>query len=443
MIRTAIYARVSTEKQKKEGDSIAAQVSALREYINERDDHVNVGEYIDDGISGTKIERDQLQKLLDDVKAGGIDKIIFCKIDRWFRSIRHYINTQELLDKCGCNWLAIWEPIYDSSTAQGRLIINQMMSIAQFEAENTGQRIRQVFDYKRSKGEVLGGRLPYGYTAKDKILVPDENAQNVVDIFRHFVNTGSITETMRYASNQHGYSVSRKALKNTLTNKIYIGMRGNNQAYCQPIIDQDLWNSVQRGIKSDIKCSAKTTYVFAGILFCDNCGCRLVAATRSTKGKKYQFYRCKMRYNRTKAVCPNGKSLSEKQLERTLLDSIPTMIEEKRKQFAVEAETRPDPSKRIAAIKRKIDRLKDLYIAEEINLDEYKKDKAEYMKELEALEEVKAEPQKDYSKILTLFTPDLKDKYWTWEREERRAFWRQIIKEIRFDKDRNITVEFL
>ena len=443
MKRTAIYLRVSTSRQVQEGDSIPAQRDALRKYIDAHDDMIYAGEYLDDGISGTKADRDAYQHLLDDIQYKKIDLVLCTKLDRLHRGLRNFLIMQDIMEKAGCNWLAIWEPMYDSSTPQGKMIINTMVNLAQFEAENTGQRIRQVFDYKRSKGEVLGGRLPYGYTAKDKILVPDENAQNVVDIFRHFVNTGSITETMRYASNQHGYSVSRKALKNTLTNKIYIGMRGNNQAYCQPIIDLDLWNSVQRGIKSDIKCSAKTTYVFAGILFCDNCGCRLVAATRSTKGKKYQFYRCKMRYNRTKAVCPNGKSLSEKQLERTLLDSIPMMIEEKRKQFAVEAETRPDPSKRIAAIKRKIDRLKDLYIAEEINLDEYKKDKAEYMKELEALEEVKAEPQKDYSKILTLFTPDLKDKYWTWEREERRAFWRQIIKEIRFDKDRNITVEFL
>ena len=170
MIRTAIYCRVSIDKQFAEGDSVAAQLSALHEYINAHNDHVCVGEYIDGGSSGTKIDRDELQKLLQDVQNGKIDKIVFTKLDRWFRSIRHYINTQETLDKYNCSWLAIWEPIYDSSTPQGRLIINQLMSIAQFEAENTGQRVRQVIAYKIQSGEFVSGNPPLGYKVKTSIL---------------------------------------------------------------------------------------------------------------------------------------------------------------------------------------------------------------------------------------------------------------------------------
>ena len=148
MKRTAIYLRVSTDQQSREGDSIPAQRDALKKYIDEHDDLIFAGEYLDDGVSGTKLDRDELQRLLEDVKAGKIDLILVVKLDRWFRSIRHYINTQELLDKYNVGWTAIWEQIYDSTTPQGRLIINQMMSIAQFEAENTGQRIRQVFAWR-------------------------------------------------------------------------------------------------------------------------------------------------------------------------------------------------------------------------------------------------------------------------------------------------------
>ena len=126
-----------------------------------------------------------------------------------------------------------------------------------------------------------------------------------------------------------------------------------------------------------------------------------------------------------------------------LLDRIPDMIAEKQRQVRKEAESRPDPEKRITALKRRIDRLKELYLAEEIGLEEYRADKASYMAEIAELEKERSSKHDNYDRILTLFVPDLKDRYQTWEKEDRRHFWRQIIKEIRFDKDRNITVEFL
>ena len=125
MKRVAIYMRVSSFKQVQEGDSIAAQRSALTAYIAGRPDLVLAGEYLDDGVSGTKYsQRDELQRLLDDVRDGNIDLIIFTKLDRWFRSVRHYTATQEVLDKYNVQWTAIWEPIYDTTTPQGRLIVN-------------------------------------------------------------------------------------------------------------------------------------------------------------------------------------------------------------------------------------------------------------------------------------------------------------------------------
>ena len=116
MVRVAIYVRVSSDQQVKEGDSIPAQLDALRKYVNSRPDAVIAGEYIDDGVSGQKFTRDALQALLDAVKAGDVDLIAFTKLDRWFRSVRHYTATQETLDKHGVAWLAIWEPIYDTSS---------------------------------------------------------------------------------------------------------------------------------------------------------------------------------------------------------------------------------------------------------------------------------------------------------------------------------------
>ena len=160
MKRTALYVRVSTQTQVNEGDSIPAQREALMKYVADHADLELMGEYIDEGVSGRKYQRDELQRMLDDVQQGKIDLILVCKLDRLFRSLKWYIKTQEILDKCKVDWLAIYEPMYDTTTASGRLIINQMMSIAQFEAENTSQRIRSVFQYK-AKGCRFVSVLPF------------------------------------------------------------------------------------------------------------------------------------------------------------------------------------------------------------------------------------------------------------------------------------------
>lgn len=74
--KTAIYIRVSSDKQAHDGDSIGAQRDALMNYVNSHEDLVFAGEYLDDGISGTKYNRDELQRLLDDVRAGKVNLII-------------------------------------------------------------------------------------------------------------------------------------------------------------------------------------------------------------------------------------------------------------------------------------------------------------------------------------------------------------------------------
>ena len=99
MKRAAIYMRVSTQIQAKEGDSIPAQREALHKYIDSRPDLVCVGEYLDDGISGTKYDRDELQKMLSEVEDGKIDLIVVTKMDRLHRSLKNFLDMQDILDK--------------------------------------------------------------------------------------------------------------------------------------------------------------------------------------------------------------------------------------------------------------------------------------------------------------------------------------------------------
>ena len=449
MKKTAIYIRVSTDKQVQEGDSIPAQRNALVKYINDHNDMILTAEYVDDGVSGTRDDRTEFQKMLQDVKNGSIDVILVTKLDRLHRSLKNFLSMQEILDKNNCNWTAIWEPIYDSSTPQGRMIINTMVNLAQFEAEQTGQRIRQVQQFKVEKGEVISGTTPPGYKIENKHLVPDEHAADVASIFRYYSKVGKIDKAIYYAKDMDFVPHTDSSFKNMLKNTKYIGVfRGNNN-YCPAIVNRDLFEDVQRKLKMNICQGQRYAYIFSGLLVCEECGCKMAGASRirhrNADDLKVRLYRCQKRYNRVLDKCSNTKHLWEHKLEEYLLENIKTCISEyivscKEKQKPVS-----DSKQKIAKVNRKLTRLKELYVNDLISLDEYKSDKEQYEKELATLlEEQKAVKEPiNLDNLEKYLDMDIKGLYAPLTNEEKRYFWRSIIKEIHFDGQRNIRVIFL
>ncbi|MFV0560272.1 MAG: recombinase family protein, partial [Enterococcus sp.] len=141
MKRVALYIRVSSEQQAKHGDSLREQQDTLSEHVNANNDYKIYSTYIDDGISGQKLQRDEFTRLIEDVKSGLIDMILFTKLDRWFRSLKHYLNTEDILKAHNVTWLAVSQPFYDTSTPYGRTFINQVMSFAELEAQMTSERM--------------------------------------------------------------------------------------------------------------------------------------------------------------------------------------------------------------------------------------------------------------------------------------------------------------
>lgn len=162
-MKVFIYERVSSEEQAKHGYSLDAQHEALTEFCKTHD-HIILGEYRDEGISARKpyTKRPAMLQLLQDVETIKPDMILFTKLDRWFRNIREYYKVQDILDKNKVGWKAINEE-YDTSTASGRLYINIKLSIAQDEADRTGERIKDVQGQLVAQGKWLGGRTPFGY----------------------------------------------------------------------------------------------------------------------------------------------------------------------------------------------------------------------------------------------------------------------------------------
>lgn len=444
MKRTAIYMRVSSDRQAREGDSIPAQRDALRKYINERPDLTFAGEYLDDGISGTKADRDELQRLLEDVEQDRIDLILFVKLDRWFRSVRHYTATQEILDRHGVGWTAIWEPIYDTTTPAGRLIVNQMMSIAQFEAENTGQRIRQVQAYKVAQGEVISGSTPPGFSIENKRLVISEEAESVRQAFRAYDRTGSLSETMRICAGLPGLPRSKGTFKSMLRNTLYIGKHPRNDHFCEPIIPEDLFKRVNKGLGMNVKKSQKNVYIFSGLLRCGSCGCALGGNTRRRQRGNGKLeiipqYRCPKHYTRVPAQCTNTKVISETVLEDYLIERIRGEIGA----LVYDVQEAPirDTRAQAAALEAKLKRLKDLYVEELISLEEYKADREAYLEQLEELR-AGAPSETDLSGLRELLKTDFEDLYYDMSKPEKRRFWRAILKEIRFNEDRTIDLYF-
>ena len=441
MKRVALYCRVSTDRQVREGDSIAAQRDALEKYANEKGYFV-AGVFIDDGISGTKFqEREKLQELLNLIKTKKIDLVLITKLDRLFRSLNWYIRTQEMFNEYGVDWRAIWEPTYDTTTPQGRLIINEMMAISQFEAEHTSQRISDVFAYKKANREVISGKIPFGYKIENKHMVPDPDRAKVVQkVFDLYIQTGSMCETMRLTEGL-GLPKTQRAFKWLLKNRKYIGEAYGDSSYCEPIIDRQTFETVQRMLTMNVKRSQVREYIFSGLVYCKDCGRKMTGTSDKYKGSRYKTYRCMYHY-RPLPVCDNQRTINESKLERYLVKNLEQFAFEDIE--AKESENAIDYGKLIEATNKKMSRLKDLYVNELITLEEYKKDLSEYQQQIA---EYKLELSKDQSagrdKLKELIGTNLADWYWTLTDTEKRTLWRGIIKEIRYGSDKSLEVIFL
>lgn len=451
LLRTAIYIRVSTDKQVKEGDSMRDQLATGQKYIDTHENMILVDTYIDDGISGQKLKRDDFQRLLDDVKTGQIDLVIFTRLDRWFRNLRHYLNTQDILDKHGVSWTAIEQPYFDTSTPHGRAFVNNSMIWAELEAQNDSDRILGVFDDKVDNGEVLSGSTPLGYSIKDKHLTPDDDAPTAVAIFQFYRKNGNLSETLRYMESEFGLVRSHASLKNMLTNTKYIGMFRDNKKYCPAIIERELFDDVQRLLKINIKDGKKHDYIFGGLVVCDDCDHIMSGCQHCSSGRlradgtrtlyKYSGYRCRQGVNLHR--CPHRKIAMESALETMMLDRIRPELEKYIAEYEVAnlPAIRTDAKRR--SIESKLQKLKDLFLNDLITMDEFKLDREKLLLQLEKINAEDSRPVKDLSYLRDFLKMDFESVYDSFSIPEKRELWRSIVKEIRIDHEKNIRIIFL
>lgn len=433
MLRAALYIRVSTAEQKIHGLSLEAQRAELDRWAEQAGVQV-VDHYADPGVSARKkaSRRPGLQRMLSDVRAGKIDLIVFTKLDRWFRSVGEYYKVQEVLEQFHVDWKTTLED-YDTSTAAGRLKINIMLSVAQDEADRTGERIRVVFDAKRQRLEPPTGSVPTGYRLEGKRMVRDEHTQPAVEaFFRTYLTSGSVSEAQAAALDR-GLPIGGQLARKMLSNPAYTGCFCGVEGMCPPYVTREEFERIRalRG-RTARKAKEGRVYLFSGLAYCGVCGCRLGGRTNSRGGAP--FYNCPGHYARK--TCPNGVNLSERKMESQLLAALDGPLSRYAVRFTPPRSSGGE-KREAAAVERRLARLKELYLSDLLPLEEYRTDRAALQRRLEQLS---APPPggADPARLDALAREGWQTAYHALDAAGRRDFWRCLLGEVRLYPDRHV-----
>ena len=317
--RCAVYCRVSSdERLDQEFNSIDAQKEAGHAYIASQraEGWIPVADdYDDPGYSGGNTDRPALKRLLADIERGLIDIVVVYKIDRLTRSLADFAKMVDVFDLYDVSFSAVTQQI-NSATSMGRLMLNVLLSFAQFEREVTSERIRDKIAAAKRKGMWMGGVPSIGYDVVNRQLVVNEAEAAVVRrIFAEMLTIGSPTQiaanltaegittkawTTQEGQTRSGTRIDKKYLHKLLRNRIYLGElshKGNWYPGAHPpIIDRTLWDKVHAVLAKDsharsveTKIRSRTDALLRGLLYAPS-GERMYPTYSSKRGHKYHYY---------------------------------------------------------------------------------------------------------------------------------------------------------
>lgn len=370
-----LYFRLSQEDERQgESASIDNQRTILRKYAEERGFEIH-GEYIDDGISGTTFQRPEVQRLLDDAKAGVINTIIVKDLSRFGRN---YIEVGQYIDYVfpafGIRFIAIQDNVDTENRDSGTMEMMPIMNVFnEWHAANTSKKIRAVWKAKANEGVFHGKKACYGYIKstnnKGTFMIDEEVAPIVVRIFEMYasgISPKRISEILneenipcpgQYAFEKLGHKGKtgdrrlwgQMTIASMLKNMEYIGhmpqLRSTSISYKNhkrynkdqsewvivhnthpAIISQDLWDKVrerEKSVAQGRKTATGYTHPLYGFLFCADCGCKM--KLNSVGNNKYAF-NCGDHMRFGKAIC-FSHHISAKTLEKIILDDIREMAQ--------------------------------------------------------------------------------------------------------------------
>lgn len=333
--RVFAYCRVSTEEQAcRENNSLGMQRSFCEQYINLNEIHgwkmMRVIE--DSGFSAGTLKRPGMEELIEAIEAGQVDLILIYKLDRLTRSIKDFYVLWEIMERHGVNFVSATESI-DTSTPIGRVILHVILIFAQFEREQTAQRLKDKAAQAARAGERHPGLPPFGYDADSKnrsLVINAENAKIIRLMFQLAIELPGAAAVAREL-NKRGYRTGTlvrhkgkptehtvggklwnpnkvtKHVRNVAYKAIRLGSDGTEYpANWKPIVSKKIWEQANRAIcKAERKetkevakrenFTNKAEALLKGILFCGHCGLSMspkAGGKKTADGDTRPYYTC-------------------------------------------------------------------------------------------------------------------------------------------------------
>ena len=268
-MRCAIYTRKSTESGlDMRVTSLAAQRDVCQSYIKcqAHRDWVELPKHYDDGgVSGGTLNRPALSELIGDVEAGRVDVIVIYKLDRLTRSLLDFVRLMEVLDRYGATFACVTQN-FDTSDSMGRLVLNVLLTFAQFEREIMSDRVRDKKAAMMRKGLFTGGLPPFGYLNDNggKLKIDPGRGPLVQEFFDRYPQVSSVRElvnemrdrglttrhyTSRNGREHGGQPITTAVFRQVLKNPVYTGFIVHRGEWIkgdfEPLVTREQWDLVQ------------------------------------------------------------------------------------------------------------------------------------------------------------------------------------------------------
>ncbi len=361
--RCAIYTRKSTEEGlEQEFNSLDAQRESGEAYIKSQTHEgweCLPAHYDDGGFTGGNMERPALKRLMTDIDAGKIDCVVVYKVDRLSRSLLDFAKMMETFEKHRVSFVSVTQQ-FNTASSMGRLVLNVLLSFAQFEREIISERTRDKIAAARRKGKWVGGHPILGYDIDPqgfKLIVNEEEAARVRAIFDLYLAGDGLLAAVvemdrlgwrnkrwitRKGKERGGRAFGRGSLWKTLNNVAYCGkVRYKNEIHPgehTAIVDAKRWQEVQLKLERNGRAGGalvrnKFGAVLKGLLRCVPCNSAMTP-THSTRNKgaiRYRYYVCVSAQKRGWHTC-HSKAIPAPQVEQYVVDRIvgigrdPTLI---------------------------------------------------------------------------------------------------------------------
>lgn len=281
---TLAYCRVSTEEQAEEGFSIEGQADKLRSYSTLRAlGPVTV--ISDPGLSGKNLKRPGMQQVLAAVEAGHVSHVLVWRLDRLSRNLGDLILLADTFGKYGVALHSVSDNL-DLSSASGRIFYHILGSFAQYFREQLSENVKMGNERAIREGRWIN-RPKTGYDLTEGLLVPNEDATRVREVFR------LRGQGLSYRVIEDRTGITYSTVRSVLESRVYLGEVLHNGVWSQgshePVVSEEEWRAAHRGLAKGVQPSKD---VLSGRVRCGLCEKRMAVAQ---DGRGNGSYKCRHR----------------------------------------------------------------------------------------------------------------------------------------------------